>query len=147
MAWMQFVQMGMQMAGGIFDTASDAADARAQKAVGYATANANEERIRRDNAMKLGVQRAAVAQSGFDPSSGSMLTLQGQSAANAELDALTERYKGQLTAWQSDERIQRANDRLNFIADPIFGRLGKASGLVHGGGFVSYYGARSLTKG
>ena len=61
-------------------------------------ANAREETVRRQNAMRLGEQRASAAQSGFDPSSGSFGDLQGQSAANAELDALSTRYEGELQA-------------------------------------------------
>lgn len=60
--------------------------------------NAREELIRREMAQRLGQQRAAAAQSGFDPSTGSMLALQGESAGNAELEALTARYEGQLQA-------------------------------------------------
>lgn len=60
--------------------------------------NAREELIRREMAQRLGQQRAAAAQSGFDPSTGSLLSMQGESAGNAELEALTARYEGQLQA-------------------------------------------------
>jgi hypothetical protein len=56
-----------------------------------------EDMIRRSNARKLAEQRAAYAQSGFDPNSGS-LNVQGESAGNAELDALTSRYETELQA-------------------------------------------------
>lgn len=61
-------------------------------------AGAREERIRYENALKLGEQRAAAAQSGFDPNYGTTLKMQGQSAGNAELDALYQRYEGELRA-------------------------------------------------
>lgn len=57
---------------------------------------AAEDAQRRINRMRLGEQRASAAQSGFDPSSGDFAALQVQSAANAELDALTTRYSGQM---------------------------------------------------
>lgn len=136
MGWMQFVQSGMQMAGGLYDAAADQKDAALQKRIGLATANANEERIRRDSATALGVQRASAAQSGFDSSSGSFAALQGQSAGALELDALTERYKGELNAWQMDERANRARDKQNFMLDPLghFGQNRKASSWLFGGG-------------
>lgn len=61
-------------------------------------ANAREEMVRRHNAQVLGHQRAAAVQSGFDPNSGSLLRIQGDSAAQAELDALTTRYEGGIQA-------------------------------------------------
>jgi hypothetical protein len=59
-------------------------------------ANAREDQQRRASALQLGEQRAGAAQSGFDIGVGSFAELQGQSAGNAELDALTTRYTGQL---------------------------------------------------
>lgn len=57
---------------------------------------AREEMVRRHNADRLAAQRAAFAQSGFDPNGGSMVKLQAESAGHAELDALTERYQAEL---------------------------------------------------
>lgn len=148
MGWAQFIQQGMQMAGGVFDTASDSQDARAQKRIALDTANANEDRTRRQSRYELGTQRATAAQSGFDSSSGSFLTLQGESAANAELDALTNRYQGELTAWQMDERIQRSEDKMAFVLNPIGTQLGgnRASSFIFGGN-VSNYAARKTVRG
>jgi len=149
MAWAQFVQQGMQMAGGLFDSAAETADARASKAQGYVVANANEERIRQRSSQELGAQRAAAAESGFDPNSGSLAALQQQSAGNAELDALTERYKGQLNAWQQDLTIQRAAERTNYVLDPlgtIVGRkMGPAGQMLFGGG-LGYAGSRAISS-
>jgi hypothetical protein len=72
-------------------------------------ARLNAEAVRQQNAMRedfvrqqsgaaLGEQRASAAQSGFDPSSGSLLKLQSDSAKAAELDALSARYEGELMA-------------------------------------------------
>lgn len=121
MAWAQFVQQGMQLGGGLFDSAAGAADAQASKTQGYRTADANEERIRARSAQALGEQRAAAAQSGFDPNSGSLATLQQQSSGNAELDALTERYKGQINAWQQDLSLTRGREKMNFLENPMSG--------------------------
>jgi hypothetical protein len=72
--------------------AASAGAAKDQARVNSRTAleqgNAPEEIQRRQNALKLGEQRAAAAESGFDPSSGSLATLQSQSAGELELDSL-----------------------------------------------------------
>ncbi len=82
--------------------------AKVDRAAGYATASANESRVRARSAQTLGEQRAAATQSGFDASSGSLASLQGQSAGNAELDALTQRYQGRLNAWRDEQQIHNA---------------------------------------
>ncbi|HEX7639821.1 MAG TPA: hypothetical protein VF457_15600 [Burkholderiaceae bacterium] len=79
--------------------------AQEQRRAGYAVANANEERVRRRDAQQLGAQRAAAAESGFDPNSGSLATAQAQSSGNLELDALTARYAGQVNAWRMQQTI------------------------------------------
>lgn len=60
-------------------------------------ANAREEQQRRQARQVLGKQRAAVAQAGIGMG-GSALDIMEQSAALAELDALTIRYEGDLKA-------------------------------------------------
>jgi hypothetical protein len=67
-----------------------------------ATTYANEDTQRRQNTMRMGEVRASAAQSGFDASTGSLATLQTKSAGELELDALTNRYKGQLQAMSFD---------------------------------------------
>ncbi len=96
-------QTAMQFIGNIYQgeaagsEENQAADAARQNAeIARQQGNAREEMIRRDSALKLGVQRAAAAQSGFDPSSGSLLDLQADSASQLELDALTARYQSRL---------------------------------------------------
>lgn len=76
--------------------------------------NVREELLRRENERKLGEQRAVAAQSGFNPNSGSLAQIQGESAANAELDALTTRYQGQLqeTGLRNDATMTRYKGRL-----------------------------------
>jgi hypothetical protein len=120
----------MQFAGGAFDSASSVQDAQASKTQGYRTADANETRIRARSAQQLGEQRAAAAQSGFDPNSGTLATLQEQSAGNAELDALTERYKGELNAWQQDLTIDRGIEKQMFVMNPAGALLGNKLGTA-----------------
>lgn len=92
---------------------------------------AREDQQRRENALRLGEQRAAMAQSGFDPSSGSALTLQGQSAANAELDALTTRYESQLQALSFN--TQAANLKRQAKSARTTGYLNAAGELLKAG--------------
>jgi hypothetical protein len=132
------------MMGGIYDTNSAGVDAAQSKEGGYRTASANEDRIRRANARRLGEQRAAAAQSGFDPNSGSIAQLQGESAGEGELDALTERYKGDLNAWRMDEQTSRQQEKLAYLLDPVF--HGSKSGSLLFGGGVSYFGGKRARR-
>ncbi len=101
-------------------------------------AGVREDLIRRQNRAKLGEQRAAVAQSGFDPNTGSLLELQGDSAAAGEFDALTTRYEGALQALsfstQADSlrRSGKAAARTGFLN--AAGTLLGSSGSKYGGG-------------
>lgn len=71
-------------------------------------ADAREEAKRREAAMVLGSQRAAFGQSGGGMG-GSAADVSEQSAINAELDALTIRYEGDLRARGME--AQAANER------------------------------------
>lgn len=95
--------------------AGNAAAAQSQAQANTAAANANavrlqtnarEEAVRRRNAMQLGELRAAASQTGFDASSGSLADLQSRSSAQLELDALTERYNGELQSISLDNEAQ-----------------------------------------
>ena len=93
-------------------SANYAADVAKDNALSAAKqGNAAEEQQRRISRMRLGEQRAAAAQSGFDPSSGGFAELQAESAANAELDALTTRYSStmQSMSLENEARGLRAN--------------------------------------
>ena len=59
---------------------------------------------RREAGQTLAQQRAAFAQSGIDPNSGSALDVQLQSSRNAELDALQTRYQGILTGQNYEQQ-------------------------------------------
>lgn len=113
----------------------EANQARMNARIASQQAGAREDMQRRENALRLGEQRAAMAQSGFDPSSGSALTLQGQSAANAELDALTTRYEGQLQALSFN--TQAANLKRSASSARTTGYLNAAGSLL-GGASKSY---------
>jgi len=81
------------------DAAADAdqfnADVSTQESKAAFAQGVEREGMQRRNAgQQLGAQRAAIAESGFDPSSGSALEVQQQSVQNAELDALQTRYQG-----------------------------------------------------
>jgi hypothetical protein len=76
---------------------------------GLQIAAANEDRVRRANAQRLGEQRARGAQSGFDPFDNSFLQLQTQSSQNAELDALTARYQGRLHQFTQQQEAENAS--------------------------------------
>lgn len=93
-AAMQFVGSIYQgeSEGSRLNTAADVAAQNSRQALQQS--NAREENIRRVNASRLGEIRAAAAQSGFDPSQGSLAAVQVQSAKEMELDALTQRYDG-----------------------------------------------------
>jgi hypothetical protein len=92
MAWAAIAQGVGEGMGSIYDIGASAEDARTSKAQGYLTADANETRVRARNAQQLGEQRASAVESGFDANSGSLATVQTQSAGNLELDALNQRY-------------------------------------------------------
>lgn len=133
--------VGLQIFGALTGAANErrqanyAADVAQQNArIAAAQGNAAEDQQRRINRMRLGEQRAAAAQSGFDPSSGDFAALQVESAANAELDALTTRYTGQMQAvsLENEARGLRANARTANMQ----GYLNAAGSLA--GGFAKY---------
>lgn len=143
MSYASLIGQGMQLSSSVFGMYASEEDARTQKAVGYASANANEERTRRESRQELGTLRASMAENGF--TLGSQAELYGQSAGNAELDALTKRYEGELTAWKSDAAVARAKEQRAFMLDPIF-HSSKGGSLLFGGG-VSYFGGSKIKKG
>lgn len=155
MSVMSMVSAGVNAAGALASGAAKASAARQQAAVAERNAqlannqaaqvyaqNVNREEAQRDQSgQQLGVQRAAVAESGFNPNAGSALDTQVQSVRNAELDALQTRYQGilqgqsledQATQDRFTARTARANARNSMIA----GGISAASSLL--GGLASY---------
>ena len=121
-------------------TAGAQADQAAQSAAENARiarqqGSAAEETQRRQGALRMGDMRASAAQSGFDPSSGSLAALQTRSAGEMELDALTSRYEGQLRSISLDTEssVQRAN-----------AKVARRGGYLSAAGSVSQVGASYL---
>jgi hypothetical protein len=83
------------------------ADMQARQA--YDAGLQNELTQRRQNDAQQAQVRAAVTESGFDPASGSALEIQGQSARDMEMDALSTRYSALLQGWGHEQ--QAASDR------------------------------------
>jgi hypothetical protein len=107
-------------------------------------AGAREETVRRQNAMRLGEQRAGAAQSGFDSSAGSFGELQGQSAGNAELDALSTRYEGELQALNLEN--EATSYRMRAKTATRQGYLNAAGSLMQGASMAYGAGLRMPTQ-
>lgn len=108
------IQATLQVAQGAAQSAAmkDAAAAMNAEAMNNRRAGAaDEDTLRRNQRMEMGRIRASAAEGGFDPSSGSLAKMQGQSAAEMELDALTQRYKTELRSvgMENDARMMWAN--------------------------------------
>ncbi|QTP33488.1 hypothetical protein [Burkholderia glumae] len=116
----------------------NAALADAQAGQAFAQGVQREETQRAQAGQQLGAQRAAVAESGFNPNVGSALDTQVQSARNAELDALQTRYQGILqgtsledqarqTRYQAD--VSRASSRSALVSGGISAAAATLTGL------------------
>lgn len=113
-----------------------------QQATQVYAQSVNRETAQRAQAgQQLGEQRAAVAESGFNPNVGSALDTQVQSVRNAELDALQTRYQGILQGQSLEDQAQqdryaartaRASARNSLVA----GGISAAASLL--GGVASY---------
>jgi hypothetical protein len=107
----------------------------------YAQGVEREQEQRAQAGQQLGAQRAAVAQSGFDASSGSMLDVQTQSAQTAELDALQLRYQGILQGQSledqaTQQRYQASVAKANSKTALATGVLSAAGAALSG--YASY---------
>ena len=127
----------------------NAAAAQSQAAANNAAQNANavrlagnarEEAQRRANAMHLGELRANSAQTGFDPSGGSLASLQSRSAAQLELDALTTRYDTELQSISLDNEAQSYRNQAK--AQRRSGALGAVGSAISSVG--SYFGGNAM---
>lgn len=116
----------------------------------YAQGVARESAQRAQAGQQLGEQRAAVAESGFNPNTGSALDVQVQSVRNAELDALQTRYQSILQGGTLEDqarqdryaaRTARASARNSLIA----GGISAAAGLL--GGFGNYAKGNNILTG
>lgn len=134
---------GLQIAGGLRQSRQESKRLREAAQVsafnaGLARAQGaqNEAAQRRQAAQFFGEQRAAVVQSGVDPSSGSALDIQRQSEEFSELDAMTIRYESEMRALgllsQAEDYLGQARDVRR--AAPITA----AAGLLSSAGQLSY---------
>lgn len=100
-----------------------------------------EQRQREISGQVLGTQRARLAGSGVDISSGSALDILMDTAASAELDALAIRANAAREAY--GYQVQAENFRQESKLYRRAGRLGAVSTLLSGGGsaFLGYQSA------
>ena len=112
----------LQGVGQINQTKSEAAAANeTARNLKYSGLMAKAAAIQRENASRkknrqvLGEQRAAFAQSGVDPSSGSALDIQGDTFSNVELDALMLRHKGDLDKAEADTQANQFRRKADDI--------------------------------
>lgn len=115
MQFIPFIGAGLDLAKGIGQEKIAKYNARLAELQGKAAgeqALATESIQRKENAQFLGKQAAAFAESGVGYG-GSALDVQAQSATDAELDALTIRYKGQLArlGFNADASMTRVQGR------------------------------------
>lgn len=155
---MEWVAIGSLVAGTAMKMAGAAADAQAKAASYNADATANdynadrlreqaqialqqagvrEDAVSRKGRAVLGTQRAALAQSHLDSSTGSLALVQEQSADNAGLDALMIRYEGNLqargvTAQADVENFKGRVARMNAGGARRGGYIGAATSLLQG---------------
>lgn len=106
-----------------------------QAQIARQNAGAREDAQRRAGDQKNAKLRAAAAESGFDPGSGTIGLVQEQSADKSELDALMIRYAGNLEArgYNSETVLNqyRANALRSNAADTTRGGyVGAAAGLL-----------------
>lgn len=115
MSFFQMAASAVQALGQIYQGNSAAAgqeglaqQAEANARITRQQSGANEDTRRRQMALQMGDIRARAADSGFDPTSGSLATLQSSAAGEMELDILTKRYEDQLRALSFDAEGQSA---------------------------------------
>lgn len=104
-------------------------------------AAAEEEMDRRRTARALGRLRAIGAASGVDPSGGSLLLLNLDSAKEAELSALTIRQRGELGAFEKRTGAQLSRRQAAIARGRKGGII--AGGLVRGGSLLAGFAAGS----
>ncbi|MCA8065494.1 hypothetical protein [Burkholderia sp. AU38729] len=134
----------------IMDRNAQLADNQATQV--YAQGVNREEAQRQQSDQQLGAQRAATAESGFNPNAGSALDTQVQSVRNAELDALQTRYQGILQGQSLEDqatqdrfaaRTARASARNSMIGSGI----SAAASLLGGVGSYAKAGGSLFSSG
>lgn len=144
LAWLPLILKGLGIALPVFGKFQEARAARAAAEYNARMAEMNaiqaeqqaaaeEDRQRRLSYKQLSAMRAGYGAAGVSIE-GSPLDVLEESAANAELDALTIRHAGQVraTAFRQEAALERMRGRAEYRA----GLLGAASSLLSGvGGF------------
>ena len=118
--------------------------------VAWQQGTAQEAAVRRRAGGILGEQAAALAESGFDITSGSALAIAKQSATNAELDSLSTIYNTDLRARgfkvaAEQDRYQASLSHAGAGAARTAGYWGAATGIVNSA--ASYYGGMGARSG
>lgn len=146
---MAIIAAGSMAVGKIIEgqAAGSAADANARIAgqnrdIAIQQGDARELAQRRESARFLGEQTASIAQAGVDPSSGSALRVQEESAVRAELDALNIRYGARMQAFgfEREAALERARGkqarRSGYLSavTTMLGGASQAYGMRPGGG-------------
>lgn len=111
------------------------ANARRLREQADATNRATVEReglFRQRTARDMATQRAALLSNGVDPTSGTALIGAGQSALDAEMDALTMRYEGLMQS--REQRIAADMESWQGRARKRQGFLSAAASLTQAGG-------------
>ena len=101
---LSYQQDALRVQGDLAERNAVITDQEATFAVGVAAYN--ETRFRRQGQRHLGGTRAAAGAAGVEVGSGSALVVLAESAREVEMDALTIRYQGQLTARAQADRAK-----------------------------------------
>jgi len=99
-------------------------------------AYANEDAQRRASAVKMGQQRAGIAESGLSLTSGTGADLTEASALNSEVDALNIRYSGIVNSKNATAQSQLYSNEANYISNSQGLTVASAAlnGYTSGGG-------------
>lgn len=152
---MSLIATGVSAAGALASGATKSAQANQQAAALDRNAALSDQQasqvyaqgVNRETAQRvqagqqLGEQRAAVAESGFNPNVGSALDTQVQSVRNAELDALQTRYQsilqgGTLEDQARQDRYSARTARASARNGMLAGGISAAASVL--GGFGDY---------
>jgi hypothetical protein len=148
---MSYLEMAMAVVsavGTVYSSNAQAAEMESQANTADANAklerqktNAAEEAQRRRMALIRGKERAAAAESGFDPNSGSLALLQIKSAGEMELDALTKRYEGTLKSitYENEASQLRAEAKGTRRSGYV-----SAAATIIGGAYGGSYGSAAM---
>lgn len=96
--------------------------------------------IQQKTTRQLGLQRAAMASSGFDPNSGSFTDVSQDTARRGELEKLSSIYQGRLGVMRSSSAAQLSS--MQGAADLTAGNYAMAGTILGGASSATQIGAR-----